>query len=106
MGEREQSAELLINNEWEAVISIVRLSFMPENKWSFTDGAVRRNAVIDDRDFWIRIQSGQKFAKGDQLRVKIRTKTTRLQSGELKSEYRISQVVEYIPKRYPHQVEF
>jgi hypothetical protein len=102
----EIGQELLIDNEREAVISIVRLSFKQEHKWSFTDGAARITALIDDQDFWTRIQAGQRFAKGDQLRVKIRTKTTRTPSGDLKSEYRISRVLEYIAKRYPHQINF
>ncbi|MGD0102085.1 MAG: hypothetical protein ABSC60_17235 [Acidobacteriota bacterium] len=61
----EIGQELLIDNEREAVISIVRLSFKAEHKWGFSDGATKISASIDDPEFWARIQAGHKFAKGD-----------------------------------------
>jgi hypothetical protein len=102
----EIGEEIVLDNEREAVLALVRLSFSREHKWGFSDGATKITASIDDPEFWARIQSGQGFAKGDQLRVKIRTKTSRKETGDLKTEYRISRVVEYIPRHHRHQIEF
>jgi hypothetical protein len=90
--------EVLLDSTREAVLENIRLSFKPEHKWGFTDGSSKVSAKIQDFVFWERIQSGQeKFAKGDQILVKLRTRTYRTTAGELKSEHFIVEVVRHIP---------
>jgi hypothetical protein len=102
----EIGEETLIDNTREAVLSIVRLSFKPEHIWGLSDGTVKISATIQDQTFWDRVASGSiSFSKGDQMRVRLRTRTARKENGDLKSDYTVEQVLEYIPRKRPTQIE-
>lgn len=98
--------ETLIENEREAVLAIIRLSFNRDHKWGFTDGTTKISARINDEGFWQDIQSGIRFAKGDHVLVKLRTRTFRTEADDLKSEYSVEQVVRHIPRRPSQQIPF
>lgn len=81
----------------EAHLQIASLSFVEANKWRFTRGAGDSAffADIDDEGFVERVNRNEiTFAKGDILKVRLRTRETLTERG-LKSEYRIERVLEH-----------
>lgn len=94
----------LLENNREAVLEITRLSFNPDHKWGFTDGTTKLRAIVKDNRFWSDIRSGLRFAKGDHVRVILRTRTFKNDADELKSEYSVEDVIQHIPRRTMPQV--
>lgn len=89
--------EELPESEREAVLEIVKLSFVDKYKWTFSDGAGTLNADMDDADFFEQIQSRRlTFAKGDVLRVRLHSTSWRTERG-LKTEHRVVKVLQVIP---------
>lgn len=63
--------------------------------WKFHDGRTHFGAPILDDDFMKRVQNGdERFGKGDQLFVRIRSTQKRV-DGKLKSEYVIEKVLSH-----------
>lgn len=88
----------------DALLEIVRLSFNQEHKWGFTDGDRSFNAILEDEDFWERIDTRQvAFAEGDQILARLRTETFRTPGG-LRSRHTIKKVLRFIPK--PKNLDF
>jgi hypothetical protein len=88
----------------DSLLQIVRLSFKREHKWGFWDGSAKLNATVQDDEFWHQISSGDRtFSEGDQMFVKLRTKTYITDSG-LKAEHVVEKVVKYIPRLRPKQL--
>ena len=98
--------ETLLENEREAMLAIIRLSFNRDHKWGLTDGTTKISARINDPAFWADIQAGIRFAKGDHVLVRLKTRTFRTESDDLKSEYSIEQVIRHIPRRPINQIPF
>ncbi len=87
--------DLLDEREITATYFIHSLSFKDDNKWRFTDGAVTFFATIQDQLFLDRVnQNLVSFAKGDIMRVRMRTKTWNTAAGP-RSEYEILEVLEH-----------
>lgn len=74
---------------------IESLTFKEKNKWSFNDGGNTIKAVISDDVFLGEIENGKRFAKGDWLKVKLKTIQTE-EAGKLKSTHEIIEVLEHI----------
>jgi hypothetical protein len=91
--------ETLFQNTREVFLEIVRLSFKPEHKWGFTDGTTKLRANITDSHFWSEVRAGLRFAKGDHIVARVRTRTFRNDADELKSEYTIEEVIRHIARR-------
>jgi hypothetical protein len=90
----QQEGELLLENSREAWLSIIALSFKPGHKWKFSDGI---SATIEDGEFWDRVHKHEeKFEEEDQLRVTLRTTTTRDSKGVLHNVHVIEKVLEHI----------
>lgn len=81
----------------ERILSIESLTFKEKNKWSFHDGQNSIKAVILDNEFLEAIDKGKRFAKGDWLKVELRTIQTE-ENGKLKTSYEIPKVLEHIIK--------
>jgi hypothetical protein len=91
--------EMLLDNVREAWLSIIALSFKPGHKWKFSDGV---SAAIEDKSFWDRIHKHEEiFEEDDQLRVMLRTTTTRDDKGVLHNQHVIERVLEHlhVPKQ-------
>jgi hypothetical protein len=77
------------------LLKIESAVFKDGNKWRFTDGSRSFYATIEDSDFMSRIESGEeRFGKADVLLVDLRQIQFAI-DGELKSEYRITRVLEH-----------
>lgn len=74
---------------------IESLTFKEKNKWSFNDGVNTIKATISDDRFLTEIENGKRFAKGDWLKVKLKTTQTE-EAGKLKSTHEIIEVLEHI----------
>ena len=97
--------ETIFENEHESIFEIIRLSFNPRHKWGLTDGTIRIRASINDQNFWSEVRSGLRFAKGDHVRVRLRTRTFKNDAGDLKSEYSVQEVINHIPRRDFRQMD-
>lgn len=85
IGEQIQTTTLVIES----------LTFKEKNKWSFHDGQNSIKAVILDEKFLTEIDNGKRFAKGDWLRVLLKTIQTE-EAGKLKAVYEVVEVLEHI----------
>jgi len=101
---QEFEGEPALDNTSDALLQLVRLSFRREHKWGFSDGSRNFTAAVEDDGFWKDINSGAiRFSEGDQMYVKLRTRTFRTLTS-LKSEHSIVKVVKYIPRPSPEQL--
>lgn len=82
-----------------AYLEIVKLSFREDNKWNFGDGSGGLiPASIEDHDFLEKVDRHEYlFGKGDQLKVILRTRTTRMSSGKYQADHTVTKVLEFIP---------
>jgi hypothetical protein len=83
-------------NERIVTLQIVTASFEDRYQWRFTDGNMTLTARIEDPLFFERIDRGERFGKGDILRVQLHQRQWRDEKG-LHAEYRILTVLEVIP---------
>ena len=79
----------------ERFFSIVSLSFKEDNKWRLTDGTSPISVKMSDKGLLEKVNRGLiDFAKGDMLKVKL--KTTQMQTRDgLKTEYEVVEVLEH-----------
>lgn len=81
--------------EYDAYLSLVKISFREGNKWSVFDGANTINVLVEDEDFLQGIQDNVVlFGKGDRLKVKMRVEQSEVDKS-LKTEYFITKVIEH-----------
>lgn len=93
----ELEGELLLNTVSQSWLSIISLSFNPENKWRFTTGGSVFYANVTDEQFWDKVHKHVvKFAEGDQLLVALRTATARDDKGILRTRYTVEKVLEHV----------
>jgi len=97
--------ETIFENLREAVLEIVRLSFNPQHKWGLSDGTTKIRATINDHNFWSEVRSGLRFAKGDHILVRLRTRTFKNDAGDLRSEYSVEEVIKHLPRRDFRQMD-
>lgn len=88
-------SELMLVNEEESFLQIVKISFNMNNKWQFTKGDETINANIVDEDFIKKVQKREtSFYDGDILHV-ILEKEQYQEKGKLKTNYRIIKVLNH-----------
>jgi hypothetical protein len=85
-------------NEFDYVLTIEAPVFKEGKKWRFSDGSTSFHADIEDAEFLQRVDAGEAFAKGDQLRVRLRIEQMR-HGRELSATRTVVQVLEHIRQR-------
>ena len=75
---------------------VVAPAFEPDLKWRLSDGATRFPAAILDEHFNARVEAGERFGRGDELRASIRRTQWRDDTG-LHSEIEVLRVIEHVP---------
>lgn len=84
--------------EIEAVLALRTISFAENLQWQFFYGDARINARIDDEPFLQRAVKGDmRFGAHDHLRVRLAISQTWKKDGSLRTEYRVTKVLEHIP---------
>lgn len=79
-----------------------------DRKWEFYHGGNRISASISDEDFYKLIDSGESFAKGDQLRVDLQINQVLDESVgiHVNQSYQIIKVYEHIKRTAPIELPF
>lgn len=91
----QEEEEILADDEVEMNLQVVSLSFEGNYKWRFSDGNSVFNADVCDEDFLNKVRSGEAaFAKGDIIKARMH-KLQYLKSENMKTEYRILEVLEH-----------
>ena len=95
--------------ERNVAINITKLSFEKNIKWSFILNGYKINAKVSDEDFYSSIiDKGEKFAKGDALRVDLRIE----QEFDLGSnvfvnkQYEVVRVIKHLPRGTQSKLDF
>ena len=83
-----------IESTTECVLSIESIRFREKNKWEFTDGQVKLNAEITDKQFLSKIEDGEPFSKGDVLVVDLH-RVQRIKGKKFVTQYEIVKVKEH-----------
>ena len=90
--------------EHVAVLEVIKPSFQADLSWVFSDGSGGRiGALMLDKNFLRRVQNGERtFAKGDVLRVRLRSRAYMTADG-LRTEHMALDVLEEInqPRQTP-----
>ena len=73
------------------MLQIVTASFQNRYRWRFSDGNLTFAAPMEDESFFKRIDDGERFGKGDILRVDLYERQWRDRKG-LHAEYKILRV--------------
>lgn len=68
--------------------------FQDGNKWRFNDGASSFAAAIEDESFLARVNNGERFGKGDVLKVELRIVQTST-AGRISAERVVQRVIEH-----------
>lgn len=68
--------------------------FQDGNKWRFNDGASSFAAAIEDAAFLARVNQGERFGKGDVLKVELRIVQTST-AGRITAERIVQRVIEH-----------
>lgn len=87
-------AEVVSDAVTRKVLLLESVVFKDDNKWRFHDGQYPFHAAIEDVDFIAKINSGERFGKGDVLVVDLRQVQT-IDDGQLKNDYIIVKVHEH-----------
>lgn len=103
---RSVSATLpMTDNTFEYALSIEAPVFKDGNKWRFSDGGSSFFADIEDEDFIQRVNTGESFAKGDALRVRMRIEQGR-KGSDLTTTRTIIKVLEHIRQQSSGRLPF
>lgn len=90
--------DFLADSERVTVLEIIRPHFKAGHRWGLYDGQHQIGVEIKDQSFVSRVERGDyKFGSGDALKVKLRTRAWRDDSGALKSENIVSEVLDLLP---------
>lgn len=83
-------------NRYDTQVSVVKLSFTKNSKWTFHDGQSTFNATIEDELFWKNVEFGKNFGKNDILKVLIRREQFMIEeTNKLKIEHFIEKIYEH-----------
>ncbi len=88
-------------SEFAAEMSLVIESavFKDGNQWRFSDGSTSFSAVLEDQAFLQRIEEGERFGKGDILRVRVRISQS--SSGtKLSVKRAVTEVIEHQDRKF------
>jgi hypothetical protein len=86
----------LTDNEINVAVTLESPSFKDGNKWKFDFGGQSIWAEMTDKEFLSRVDDGERFGKGDVLRVTLEIIQTSI-IDKLKTDYRITEVIEHRP---------
>jgi len=90
--------EVMSDDQLTLVLTVASPNFVEGNKWRFTDGDRSWPATMGDDAFLSRVDAGEKFAKGDMLRCRVRILQQRNPEGGLHTDYQVVEVLEHIPR--------
>lgn len=89
--------EELLDVVREGAFNVVGVFFEEGLKWKLTDGETKLSALISDQRFLDDLDKGKiAFSKGDILKVKLRTRQWKTESGALRAEHEILKVIKQI----------
>ncbi|WP_250435325.1 hypothetical protein [Caballeronia sp. ATUFL_F2_KS9A] len=88
------SGEVVSDFVARKVLLVESVVFKDGNKWRVHDGQYPFFAALDDEVFLSKVNSGERFGKGDVLVVDLR-QIQSIEAGALKNEYRIIKVHEH-----------
>lgn len=91
-----------------AILTIIGLSFDESHKWEFSYKGRRINAKIKDPKFYMKIDEGQPFAKGDMLEVEMSVKQIWDSSVNtyMDKSYQIDKINKHIPRGHQESLSF
>jgi hypothetical protein len=99
----DDEPNLLLDNETEAILEVIKPSFQLGNKWTVTDGRSNFYVEMNDEAFIARVQNRDlAFKRGDTLKVRLATRTWR-EDDALKSRHTVVKVLEFLPSKPPVQ---
>ncbi len=88
--------EVIDDRTREQVFSIASLSFKEENKWRLSDGTNVFLIDMEDRGFLSNINNNEEvFAKGDQLKIRLRVVQYRKPNGDLRTDHKAVEVLNH-----------
>lgn len=90
----DDAAVIVSDTVSRKVLLIESLTFKDGNKWRVHDGSNQFYAAIEDPGFLSKIDSGERFGKGDVLVVNLR-QTQSVIGARLANEYGIVEVIEH-----------
>ena len=92
----EDQDEVIYDRATEQVFSIAALSFKEENKWRLSDGTNTFLVDMEDQEFLAKINNNEEvFAKGDQLKIRLRVVQYRKPNGDLKTYHTALEVLDH-----------
>ncbi len=88
------------NIRQQIYLKIIKLVWNDDNKWAFLYDGNKISAFIKDPDFFVKIDDGEQFAKGDELVVDLKIYQIFDQSinGYINQDYEIITVHKHIPR--------
>lgn len=91
-----------------AHLFIYKVIFDDKHKWDFYYKGNRITAKISDVDFFSKIETGEKFAKGDSLEVDLQVEQAFDTTANtfINKSYRIERVIRHIPRGQQESIEF
>lgn len=89
-----ETSEKLAEHTVEVFLDIRTAVLEGETKWRFHDGQRIITATIEDQAFLLRVAQGERFGKGDTLRVRLRATQRRI-GGQLKADYVIEEILDH-----------
>ena len=88
--------EVIDDRTTEQVFSIASLSFNEKNKWRLSDGTNTFLVDMKDQEFLAKINNNEEvFAKGDQLKIRLRVVQHRKPNGDLKTDHTALEVLDH-----------
>ena len=105
------SEDVLQENERKIIeradLHTLKIVFEEKYKWEFYYQGHRITAKIDDLEFFKRINSGERFGKGDMLRVELEILQIKDETANVfvNHSYRILKVIEHVPKQREKELD-
>lgn len=98
LADDDDEHDFLADSERITVLEVRRPHFKAGHRWGLYDGQHQIGVEIKDQSFIGSVERGEvKFGSGDALKVKLRTRAWRDESGALKSENIVSEVLDVLP---------
>lgn len=89
-----ETSEKLVEHTAEVFLTIRTVVLEGDTRWRFHDGQRIVAATIEDQAFLQLVAKGERFGRGDTLRVRLRA-TQRRVDGQLKADYVIVEVLDH-----------
>ncbi len=87
------------------LLVIVKVVFEPNRKWEFVYEGNKISAYLKDKEFFVKIDKGERFGKGDKLLVDLEIKQVldKELGVYLNEDYTIIKVHNHIPREFENQ---